>query len=115
MGNPKTCPMTGCTFYAEEDTDGMTFTHPLTDETLKVPYSLELGGFVFPETLFTHVRTVTMTQTSEILDVSLQRVSTIAKNETIPPHTVNGSTVFLYDDVIAYRDNRKPGRPCNAD
>lgn len=115
MGNPKTCPMTGCIFYAEEDMDGMTFVHPLTGETVNVPYSWENSGYVFPETLFTPIRTVTMTQTSEILDVSLQRVSTIAKSETIPPHIVNGSTVFLYDDVIAYRDNRKPGRPCKSD
>ena len=111
MGNPKTCPMTGCIFYAEEDMDGMTFEHPLTGETVNVPYSCELGGYLFQETLFEPIKTVTMTQTSDILNVSLQRVSKIAKDKTIEPHTVNGSTVFLYDDVVAYKENRKPGRP----
>ena len=107
-----TCPFTGVDFEAMEYDDGsMLITHPITSEQVKIHKSLAFGGFVVPFHMFAKQDTVTMTQAAEMLDVSRQRISQIVKNDVIPYKTVDGSVVFIRDDVLEYKQNRKVGAP----
>ena len=107
-----TCPFTGCQFTALEDADGNLYVkHPLTDDMNRVNYNCSIKKYNIPMQLFKHIETVTLVQAAEILEVTRQRMSMIAANNTIPAKTVNSQTVFILGDVLKYKETRKTGAP----
>lgn len=107
-----TCPFTGCEFTAMVDCEGNMYAiHPITGDMNKINYNRSIKKYNVQTQLFKHIETVTLTEAAELLEVSRQRISTIAKDGTIPPKTVNGQTVFILSDVLKYRDERKVGAP----
>lgn len=111
-----TCPFTGCQFTATIDLDDNLYVkHPLTGEINKINYNRSIKKYNVPKSLFKPIETVTLAETAEILGVSRQRASAIGVSGVIAPKVVNGQTVFLLDDVLAYRDNRKVGAPARGE
>lgn len=111
-----TCPFTGVEFTALKDVDNnLYFNHPLTGQALRVNYNCSIKKYNVPKEMMKHIETVSLSEAAEILDVSRQRVSTIAQTEVIKPKTVNGQTVFLLHDVLEYKKNRKVGAPRKED
>lgn len=107
-----TCPFTGCEFKALSDIDGHLYVNnPITGRIFKATHDSLHSCYRVPLELFSHVDTVTLGQAAEILEVSRQRISAIAANNTIPSKTVNGQTVFIRDDVLDYKETRKIGAP----
>ena len=107
-----TCPFTGVEFDALEYADGsILITHPLTGEQVKVNWNPTINRFNVPKNLFKHYGTVSMSEAAEMLGVSRQRITAIARDGVIPPKMVNGSIVFLVSDVLDYKDTRKVGAP----
>lgn len=107
-----TCPFTGVEFSALEYADGsLLITHPLTGEQVKINWNGTVSRFNVPKNLFKHYGTVTMSEAAEMLGVSRQRITAIAKNGTIPPKLMNGSIIFLVSDVLDYKGTRKVGAP----
>lgn len=105
-----TCPFTGERFKAVFNNDNtVRMTNPLTGAS----YSFKIMGnaITIPLELFNYVETVTIQEAADILEVSKQRISAIAKNETIPTYQVGGKTVFKLSDVLKYKQLRKVGRP----
>lgn len=105
-----TCPFTGEKFKAVFDNDNTVgMTNPLTGAS----YNFKIMGnaITIPLELFNYVETVTINEAADILKVSKQRISAIAKNETIPTYQVSGKTVFKLSDVLKYKNLRKVGRP----
>ena len=111
-----TCPFTGVTFKALTDVTGnLYFNHPLTGEACRVNYNISIKKYNMPKEYLKHIETVTLAETAEILEITRQRVSTIAQTGVITPKTVNGQTVFLKDEVLEYKESRKVGRPRKDD
>lgn len=111
-----TCPFTGVEFTALEYADGkIVVKHPLTNELLQVNWNCSIKKYNVPKSFFKHIETITPNETAELLNVSRQRVAQIIKDNVIEAHDVNGSKVFVKDDVIRYRDTRKAGRPWKKD
>lgn len=107
-----TCPFTGCQFNALIDADDNLYVkHPLTGEVNRVNYNCSIKKYNVSKDLFKHIETVTLGQAAEILDITRQRMSAIAENNTIPAKNVNGQTVFVLSDVLQYKETRKTGRP----
>lgn len=107
-----TCPFTGVEFNALQYADGRIIVkHPLTDELLTVNWNCSIKKFNVPKEFFEHIPTVTQKEASEILDVTMARISQIADAQIIPTHNVNGKVVFLLDDVLEYKKTRKVGAP----
>ncbi len=107
-----TCPFTGVDFTALTDMLGnLYYVHPLTGENLKINYNSSIDRYNITPKLFKHIETVTISQAAEILDVSRQRASAIAATNVIRPVLVNGQQVFLLDDVLTYKNERKTGAP----
>lgn len=107
-----TCPFTGVQFSATIDVNNNLYvTHPITGEVNKINYNSSIKKYNLPARLLERVETVTLSEAAEILDVSRQRVNAIAKTGVIQPRTVNGQTVFTLDDVVEYKESRKPGAP----
>lgn len=105
-----TCPFTGEKFKAVFDNDNTVgMTNPLTGAS----YNFKIMGnaITIPLELFNYVETVTMQEAANILEVSKQRISAIAKNETIPTYQIGGKTVFKLSDVLKYKQLKKVGRP----
>ena len=105
-----TCPFTGEKFKAVFDNDNTVgMTNPLTGSY----YNFKIMGnaITIPLELFNYIETVTINEAANILGVSKQRISAIAKNETIPTYQVGGKTVFKLSDVLKYKQLRKVGRP----
>ena len=106
-----TCPFTGLDFTALETADGkLIVKHALTGEDIHVNWNCSIARYNIPKNAFKHVETCTPAQAAEILEVSRQRIDQIIKGNIIPVHMVNGSPVFLLQDVYQYRDTRKAGR-----
>lgn len=111
-----TCPMTGVEFEAMSMEPytvpfvKMVTHHPLKHEPVEM-YLNERWEICIPLRYFDHIKTVTPIEASEILGVSRQRIAQILSDNIINSHTVNGSSVFLLDDVLAYKESRQPGRP----
>ena len=107
-----TCPFTGIEFSALESIDGnLIVVHPLTGEQLKINWNASCKRYNIPKSFFKKIDIVTQTEAMEILNVSHQRISQIAREQIIPTHVIAGKTVFLRDDVENYRDTRKVGAP----
>lgn len=110
-----TCPFTGIEFTATELADGkLVFTHPLTGEQLQMNWNSSINRYKVPKGYFRHIETMTREQVQKALEVSHQRVTQIIANETIPVHIINGTPMFLAEDVYDYKDNRKVGAPRKA-
>lgn len=111
-----TCPLTGVEFEAMSmEPHIVPFTklvthHPLKHEPVEM-YVNERWEICIPYKHFEHIKTVTPIEASEILGVTRQRIAQILSDNIIDSHTVNGSPVFLLDDVLAYKESRQPGRP----
>lgn len=107
-----TCPFTGVPFDALENADGsLIVQHPLTGVHMRVGFNEPSNRYLLDRSQFQHVETVTQAQAAELLGVSRARVSAIVRDETIPHYVVNGSNVFLLDDIKAYDASRTVGRP----
>lgn len=107
-----TCPFTGAQFSATIDVNNNLYvTHPVTGETHKINYIWKTNKYILPAEILKRIETVSLADAAKILDVSRQRISAIAQNGTIQPRTVNGQTVFILDDVLQYKETRKPGAP----
>ena len=108
-----TDPFTGIDFTAiRYDDKTIIAIHPLTGETIRLPYDFESNAFMLPAHVMKHIDAVTLTEAAEELNVSLQRVSTACKTGKIAMKTLpNGSKMILRDDLRNYKKNRKNGRP----
>ena len=107
-----TCPFTGIEFTALEQADGkLVIIHPLTGEQLAVNWNCTINRYNIPKSYFKHIETMTRDEAQSVLNVSHQRITQIIKDEIIPVHHVNGSPVFVADDVYRYKDTRKVGAP----
>lgn len=107
-----TCPFTGAEFKALEYADGRIVTrHALTGEEIRMNWNCSINKYNIQGKAFRHIETVTFSQAAEILDVSRQRISKIASDNVIQPHMVNGTPVFVLDDVLKYKQDRKIGAP----
>lgn len=107
-----TCPFTGCEFSALIDADDNLYVnHPLTGEVNRINYNCSIKKYNISKQLFKHYSTVSLSEAAEILNVSRQRISAIALDGVIKPRTINGQTVFLLDEVLEYKENRKVGAP----
>lgn len=111
-----TCPFTGVKFKALESTDGnVYFIHPLTGAKLQMKIDRMDNTYQIPIDNFAYLESVTPSQAVEILEISKQRISQIVSNNTIPVRIVNGLPVFLFDDVMRYKETRKVGAPRKDD
>lgn len=107
-----TCPFTGLEFTALESADGkLIVKHALTGEDITVNWNCSCKRYNIPKAYLRHIETVTQKEAMEILGVSHQRISQIAKEQLIPTRVINGKTIFIADDVYQYRDTRKVGAP----
>ena len=108
-----TDPFTGIDFTAiRYDDKTIIAIHPLTGETIRLPYDFERNAFMLPAHVMKHIDAVTLTKAASELDVSLQRVSNACKSGKIAMKTLpNGSKMILRDDLRNYKENRKIGRP----
>ena len=107
-----TCPFTGCAFDATIDkAKNIYVKHPITGEINLVKFDACTACYEVPENLFNYIATVTPIKAAEILEVTRQRISSIATYDTIPAKTVNGQMVFVLDDVLKYKETRKTGAP----
>lgn len=107
-----TCPFTGVEFKALEYADGkIVLHHAITGEEIHMNWNCSCKRYNIPKNAFKHIETVTMSEAADILEVSRQRISKIAKEGTIKPHDVNGTTVFELADVLEYKKTRKVGAP----
>ena len=107
-----TSPFTGCAFDTKIDkAKNLYVKHPITEEIHLIRYDSFMECYEVPENLFRYIETVTLGQAAEILDVSRQRMSAIAANNTIPAKTANGQIVFNKNDVLKYKQTRKTGAP----
>ena len=104
-----TCPFTGIEFQGFKHNGKLHFSHPLLHEMCSA--NIKDNRICIPESLFTHIETITPSDAMDILDVSRQRISQLVNDDVIPSHMVNGQPVFLKADVLEYRDSRKAGRP----
>lgn len=109
-----TCPFTGGKFKAVfNDDNTVSISNPLSG----VSYNFKImgGAITIPLELFDYVDLVTLKEASEILEVSLQRISAIAKNGTIPTYRIGDKTIFKLSDVLRYKQMRKVGNPHNKE
>lgn len=108
-----TCPFTGVEFKAIEYLDGkIVCRHAITGEEIHMNWNSSINRYNIVKGAFKHINTVTMSEAAEILGVSRQRISKIAAEQTIMPHTIAGNTVFILDDILGYKEKRKVGAPC---
>lgn len=111
-----TCPFTGAEFTALEYADGkIVFHHAITGEEIHMNWNSSCCRYNLTRDVFKHIKTVTMGEAADILGVSRQRVSKIAKDGIIKAHDVNGTMVFVLSDVLTYKNNRKVGAPCKEE
>lgn len=104
-----TCPFTGVKFYAVINSDNtISIPDPLTDNI----YNFKIHGnaITIPLELFNYTETVTYTEAAKILDVSLPRISKIAKVNILPTYKINGKKVFKLTDILKYKELRKIGK-----
>lgn len=109
-----TCPFTGQVIKAtkNEDSGTLIFINAITKEPITCLYDYEKDCYCIPaKILLEKYDLISMTQAAYILGVTRQRISQIAKTETIKSLTINGKTVFHKQDVLNYKETRKVGAP----
>lgn len=105
-----TCPFTGEKFTATfEDDNTVTVSNPLTGAI----YNFHICGnaITVPLELFNYIETIDFNSAAQILNISKQRVSKIAKDNVIPTYKINGRKVFKLSDILRYKEFRKVGKP----
>lgn len=104
-----TCPFTGAPFNAVTTGKELIIRHPLTHDNI----TMHMNGtnIEVPLSTFVPIMVMTPSEVAETLEVSRQRVSTLAKNGMLTPYYIFGQQVFLKEDVIDYKNHRKTGRP----
>lgn len=104
-----TSPFTGDKFIGTFDENHLHVTNPLTGAS----YNFKIHGnaITIPLELFNYVETVNYQEAANILEVSQQRISKIAKDNVIPTYKVNGKSCFKLSDIIRYKNLRKVGKP----
>ena len=111
-----TCPFTGVEFeLASLENQLVPLSkavthHPRKHYPLDI-YMNERWDICIPYKYFEHIETLTPAEAAKILEVSRPRMTQIINDNIIDSHMVNGSIMFLLDDVMAYKENRQPGRP----
>lgn len=107
-----TDPFTGCEIKAVCQSGGnILFKHPITGEDVTAIYDFYTDRYCIPKKHFRHIETLTFSEAAEILEVSRQRVSTIAATNVIKPVLIDGQQRFVKDDVLKYKHERKTGAP----
>ena len=107
-----TCPFTGLPFEALEFSDGkISFKHALTGEEIHMNWNPTIERYNIRKNAFSLIETVTFSEAAEILDVTPQRITQIARDNVIRAYNISGKHVFLKHDILEYRDNRKVGAP----
>ena len=108
-----TCPFTGITVKAMESGDKtLFFRNAITREEIMCPYDYISDCYSIPAEMLTQkYDLVSMTHAAYILGVTRQRMTQIARDETIKPLVVGGKTMFARDDVLEYKNKRKVGAP----
>ena len=108
-----TDPFTGIDFTAlRYDDKTIVAIHPLTGESITMPYDNRCHTFMLPASAMKHIDAVTYMQAAKELDTSVQRVSVACKNGKIPFKKLpNGAKMILRDDLMHYAQTRKVGRP----
>lgn len=104
-----TSPFTGDKFIGTFDGNHLHVTNPLTGAS----YDFKIHGnaITIPLELFNYIETVNYSEAAQILEVSQQRISKIAKDNVIPTYKVNGKKCFKLSDIIKYKNLRKVGKP----
>lgn len=105
-----TCPFTGERFTATFDGDN---TVHMVNKLTGASYTFKICGnaITIPLEMFNYIETVSFPDAANILDVSIQRVSRIAKDNVIPTYEIGGKKVFKLADIIRYKQLRKVGKP----
>lgn len=109
-----TCPFTGMNAIAmeNEDDNSLVFRNAITNEEIICPYNHAIDCYLIPaKTLTQKYDLVSMTHAAYILGVTRQRMTQIARDETIKPLVVGGKTMFSHSDVLEYKERRKVGAP----
>lgn len=108
-----TCPFTGVTFEATETADGDIIAYnPLSGEEVVMKFNTGIRHYYMRPGLWREIETHTLKDAAELLNVSVQRVSAMVKNGTIPAHVLpNGDKVILQTDIDLYNENKTYGRP----
>ena len=109
-----TCPFTGQVIKAlqNESDDSIIIENAITHEQFTCMYDKEKDCYCIPaQILLQKFDLITQAHAAYILGVTRQRISQIAKMETIKPLLVNGKTMFHRQDVLDYKETRKVGAP----
>ena len=109
-----TCPFTGQVIKAlQNENDGtLIIENAITHEQITCVYDKDNDCYCIPANiLLQKFDLITQTHAAYILGVTRQRISQIAKMETIKPLLVNGKTMFHRQDVLDYKETRKVGAP----
>lgn len=104
-----TCPLTGITFDAIMDEHEMIVTNPLTEKA--ITFSINHGFVQIPISMFKSVPLLTPTATAYELGVTRQRVDQLSKTNKLTPHYIANTLMFIKDEVLEYKKQRKNGRP----
>lgn len=104
-----TCPFTGGEFEAVHMQESWIITHPLTGDTIRCP--LDGPYLMVPLSALDRKCTMTPAEAADMLQVSRQRIDQLTAAGKLCQRYVNGSPVFLENDVVEYKGNRKNGRP----
>lgn len=105
-----TDPFTGLKFNAViTNRNEVECSNPITKEV----YCFKIHGnaITVPLELFGYVDTVTIKEAAEILGVSIQRASKIARDDVVPSFRLGNQTYFLKRDILKYKEFRKVGAP----
>lgn len=108
-----TDPFTGIDFKAlRYDDKTIVAIHPLTGESITLPYDRKCKAFMLPAYAFDRIETLSFVQAAKQLETSVQRVSQACKNGKIPFKKLpNGSKMIIKNDLENYASTRKVGRP----
>lgn len=112
-----TCPFTGIEFegFKEPSLEKFFYANPLNHEMSSVKYDSATNSIVISLDDFSYVETVTPDEATDILMISRQRIYKIINDNVIPAHMIAGKPVLKLDEVLNYKENRKPGRPRKAE
>ena len=108
-----TDPFTGIDFTAVQyDDNSIVAIHPLTGESITMPYDRHTKTFMLPAYVMNHIETLSLSQAAKELQTSLQCVSVACKSGRIPFKKLpNGAKMIVKDDLDYYAEMRKVGRP----
>lgn len=112
-----TCPFTGVEFegFKEQGLGKFFFANPLEHEMTSVKYDHATNSITVSLDDFAHVETVTPDEATDILMISRQRMSKIVNEDVIHAHIIAGKPILKLEEVLDYKENRKPGRPRKAE